>query len=101
MDVELVPETPEQARTAFLAFASIVGGGVLAFEASRAIRDGDLFMTEPTPEKAEVGFVAGAAGLVMLGFMYQAAAKDVGWKPIILGSTGVFAAAVVLRAIRR
>jgi hypothetical protein len=101
MDVELLPQTPDQAQVATLAFMGIVGGGLIAYEASRAIQDGDLFKTDPTPEKAEIGVVAGIVGITMMGFMYQEAAKEVGWKPIIWGSLGVFAVAATVSVLRR
>lgn len=101
MDVELTPQTTEQAQVATLAFVGIVGGGLLAYEAGRSIREGDLFKTDPTPEKVEIGIASGLAGIVMMGFMYQEAAKEVGWKTLVLGSVGVFAVAAVANSLRR
>jgi len=98
---ELLPQTAEQAQMATLAFASIVGGGVVAYEAVRAIRDGDLFATDPVPANPEVGAVAMIGGLGMFAMMMREAAKEVGWKPLVLGSAAVFGFAVIVRAVRR
>lgn len=100
-DIELLPQTAEQAQMATLAFASIVGGGVVAYEAARAIRDGDLFATDPVPANPEVGAVAMIGGLGMFAMMMREAAKEVGWKPLALGSAAVFGFAVIVRAVRR
>ncbi len=101
MELSVIPETEADRQTAFLAFSAILGGGVVAYQAGRSIRDGDLFKTEPFEGNAEVGLVATAAGVGMLGFAANEAAKSVGWKPLILGSVGIFAFAIVARAIRK
>ena len=100
-DVELLPHTAAQSQMAVLAFAGVLGGGLVAYEAASAIRDGDLFKTDPVPENPEVGAVAMIGGLGMLAMMWREAAKEVGWKPIILGSVAIFGFAVVVRAVRR
>jgi hypothetical protein len=86
---------------AVLAFASILGGGLVAYEVGNAIKDGDLFKTDAVPENPKAGFVAMTGGLVMLGFMMNEAVKEVGWKPLALGSLGIFAIAAVATAARR
>lgn len=99
--IELVPQTAQDRQLATLAFSAILGGGVIAYEVARSIRDGDLLATDPLGDvKPEVGPVTMGAGLVMLGFALNEAAKEVGWKTLVLGSAGVFGFAVVARAIR-
>jgi hypothetical protein len=101
MTYDLLPQTNEQRRTAMLAFAGILGGGLIAYEAGRSIREGDLFKTDPMPENPQVGAVALIGGLGMFAMMVKEAVKEVGWKPLVAGSVGIFGMAVVLRAARR
>lgn len=98
--LELVPSTNEERQLAMLSFSAIVGGGVIAYELGRAIRDGGLFLTDPVPEHPKAGFIGMAGGLVMLGISVNEAQKAVGWKPILLGGAGVAAVAMIVRAIR-
>lgn len=100
-DVELLPQTQQQAQMAALAFAGIVGGGLIAYEAARSLKEGDLFKTDPIPEGEKLGVVATVGGVGMTAMMIREAAKEVGWKPLILGSGAIFAFALVVRAIRR
>jgi hypothetical protein len=100
-DFDILPQTVEQRQVAFLAFAGIVGGGIIAYEAGRSIREGDLFKTDPVPENPQVGAVALIGGLGMFAMMVKEAVKEVGWKPLVAGSVGIFGLAVVLRAARR
>jgi len=101
MDYELIPQTTSDRKAAFLAFTGIVGGGLIAYEAASAIREGDVFKTDELVEKPEVGIVAGTAGVVALVMMYDEAAKEVGWKTLVVGTGAVFAAVLAIRAIRR
>lgn len=96
----LLPQTPEQTKVAALAFAGILGGGLIAYEAGRSIRDGDLFKTDDFEGKPEVGAAALVVGLGMFAMMVKEAVKDVGWKPLALGSAAIFGVAVVARAAR-
>ncbi len=100
-DVAFLPETAAQSQVAVLAFAGILGGGLVAYEAGRAIQEGDLFKTDAVPENPQAGFVAMTGGLVMFGFMVNEAVKEVGWKPLVFGSLGVFAIAAIATAARR
>ena len=100
-EYDILPQTVEQRQVAFLAFAGIVGGGIVAYEAGRSIREGDLFKTDPVPENPQVGAVALIGGLGMFAMMIKEAVKEVGWKPLVAGSVGIFGMAVVLRAARR
>jgi hypothetical protein len=84
-----------------LAFAGIVGGGVIAYEAGRSLREGDLFKTDPVPPNPEAGVFAMAGGLALFGLMLKEAVAQVGWKPLLAGSAGVFSLALILRAARR
>jgi hypothetical protein len=101
-DIELIPQTPEQRQASILAFSAILGGGILAYQAGSAIRAGDLLGTDPMPAgvKPEASFITMTAGLGMLGYMLKLAVDDVGWKPIVLGSAGIFGFAVLARTIR-
>lgn len=101
MNIELLPVGDEERELAFLGFTTLVGGGVLAYEAGRAIRDGDLFKTDAVEKNAEAGLVATTVGIGALVFSANELAKEVGWKPIVVGSTAVGAIALFLRAIRR
>lgn len=101
MDVEILPATNEARQLAFLAFTAILGSGAIAYEAARSIKEGDLLKTDPVPEKPEVGVVAAAGGLAMLGIATHELSKEVGWKPIVYGAAGVSAFVFVVRAIRR
>lgn len=86
---------------AMLAFVGVVGGGIVAYELGRSIRDGDLFKTDALPEKnPQAGFVALAGGLVMFGVMANKAVKEVGWTPLALGSVGILAVALIGRSLR-
>jgi hypothetical protein len=100
-DVELLPQTAEQAQVATLAFAGIVGGGLVAYEVARAIRDGDLFATDAYPPNYEVGTVAMIGGLGMFAMMVKEAVAEVGWKPLLAGSAGIVGLVFVVRAARR
>jgi hypothetical protein len=100
-DYELLPETTVQTQTAVLAFAGIVGGGLIAYEAGRAIRDGDLFKTDALPKNQEAGTFALLGGLGLFGFMVRDAVKDVGWKPLVLGSVAIFGLSALMAAARR
>jgi hypothetical protein len=84
-----------------LAFAGIVGGGLIAYEAGRSIREGDLFKTDDYPPNPKVGALAMIGGLGMFAMMVKEAVAEVGWKPLVAGSVGVFGFAVVARAVRR
>jgi hypothetical protein len=99
-EFDLVPETPEQRQAAMLAFSAILGGGVVAYELARSVREGDLLATDKLDVKPEAGPFAMGVGLVALGFALKEAAAQVGWKPLVLGSVGIFGFAVVARAIR-
>jgi hypothetical protein len=101
MNVEVIPGTSEERKLAFLAFASVLGGGVIALEAVRSIREGDLFKTDEIKEKPTAGLVAYGAGIAMLWVSMNKTAEEYGWKPIVLGSAGITAVALVARAIRR
>jgi hypothetical protein len=100
-DVAFLPETAAQSQLAVLAFAGILGGGLVAFEAGRAIKEGDLFKTDAVPANPQAGFVAMTGGLIMFGFMVNETVKQVGWKPLALGSLGIFAFAAVATVARR
>jgi hypothetical protein len=82
---DLLPQTNEQRRTAMLAFAGILGGGLIAYEAGRSLREGDLFKTDPVPPNPEAGAVALLGGMSMLALMVREAVKEAGWKPLLAG----------------
>lgn len=99
-DIELLPETASQSQMAVLAFVGIVGGGLVAFHAGRAIQEGDLFKTDAVPKDAKAGAVATIAGLTLFGFAAKEAVKSVGWAPLVYGSLAITGAAVLGRALR-
>jgi len=99
-DIEILPATTAQSQMAFLAFAGIVGGGLVAFHAGRAIQDGDLFKTDAVPENPKAGAVATIVGLTFFGFAAKAAIAQVGWKPLVFGSLAITGAAVIGRTLR-
>ena len=100
-DFEILPQTAAESQTAALAFAGIVGGGLLAFFAGSAIREGDLFKTDAVPKNPEAGAFATIAGLTFLGLAAKSAYAAVGWKPLVYGSLAISGAAVIGRALRR
>jgi len=100
MQASDIPFTADERRLGFLAFASVVGGGLIAFEAAKSIRDGDLFGTDEIVERPRVGAIALGAGFAFLGMSLEEASKTVGWKPLLLGSTAIAAVAFVVRKAR-
>jgi hypothetical protein len=94
-------QTDEERQAGFLAFAAVLGGGVVAYTAASSAEAGDWFATDPVPKNAEAGIVALGAGFFMGAVAVTEAAKEVGWKPLVLGSMGIGAAALIVRAIRR
>jgi len=100
-DVAFLPETPHDAQLAVLAFAGVAGGGLLAYEVARAIRDGDILKTTDYPPNPEVGLVALVIGLGLFGKMVQESVAQVGWKPLLLGSAAIAGVAAVARVARR
>ena len=105
-DYALLPETAAESQAAVLAFVGIVGGGLVAYQAGRAIEDGDLFKTDAlVPEDTEKAHKAGAlatiAGLTFLGLAAKSAYEAVGWKPLVYGSLAITGAAAIGRALRR
>jgi hypothetical protein len=101
MDATDIPGTDEERQEAMLGFSAVLGGGVIAYFAASAIRDGDLFKVDDFEGKPTVGFVALGMGLGFLGLSVSAAAETVGWKPLIYGSLGITGAALLARAVRR
>jgi len=99
-DIELLPQTAAQSQMAVLAFVGIVGGGLVAFHAGRAIRDGDLFKTDAVPENQKAGAFATIAGMTLFGFAVKSAVIEAGWKPLVLGSLAITGAAVIGRSLR-
>lgn len=99
-DIDILPQTASQSQMAVLAFVGIVGGGLVAFHAGTAIRDGDLFKTDAVPENPKAGAVATVAGLTLFGFAVKSAVAEVGWKPLVFGSLAIAGAAFVGRALR-
>jgi len=100
-DFELLPQTAEQSQMAVLAFAGIVGGGLVAYQAGQAIKEGDLFKMDAVEPNPKAGVVAMLGGLTLFGFAVKDAVKDVGWKPLVLGSVAIFGVALLGRALRR
>ena len=101
MDVTDLPGTSADRQEALLGFSAVLGGGVISYFAATAIRDGDVFKVDDFEGKPTVGFAALGVGLVMLGMSITEAAKTVGWKPLVYGSLGITAAALLGRAVRR
>jgi hypothetical protein len=101
MDVAIIPGTEDDRRAAFLAFSSVIGGGIIAYEAARAIRDGELLGTDEVEKNPKAGLFAMAGGIAMLGVAMNETAKEVGWKPLLLGGAGITAFVMVARALRR
>lgn len=94
-----VPGTPLERSIAVLAFAGILGGGVLGIEIARSIRDGDIMKTDRPHEEA--GVVATVGGVILSGLLLNEASKEVGWQPLALGAVGVFGFAGLLSLLRR
>lgn len=101
MELELLPVTNEDRQVAMLAFAGVVGGGVIAYEAARSIREGDLFKMDEVKERPQVGIVSLGIGLGLLGMTMEEAAKEVGWKPLIYGSLALTGVVGIIRLVRR
>jgi len=101
MQYELIPATVQDRQVAFLAFAGIVGGGIIAYEAGRAIRDGDLFAVDPHEQSPKAGALGTVAGVAFFALMVKEAVKEVGWKPLLLGSTAVAAFPALGHVTRR
>jgi hypothetical protein len=87
--------TPDERAVAILAVSALVGGGVLSYEASRSIQEGDLLKVDE-PEKKDMtiaeGAMTGAAALVGVYLTYESlkdTAKEVGVQPLVLGSLGL------------
>ena len=100
-DVVLTPAGDYERRLAMVAFASVFGGGILAYEAMRSIREGDLFKTDEIRGSTTPGIVAlGLGGYLGLQSMREAA-KEVGWGPILWGGGALTAFVAVARAIRK
>jgi len=99
-DIEILPQTAAQSQMAVLAFVGIVGGGLVAFHAGTAIREGDLFKTDAVPQSPKAGAVATIAGLTLFGFAVKSAVAEVGWQPLVLGSLAITGAAVLGRSLR-
>lgn len=96
-----IPGTDQERAQAILVFAGLVGGGVIAYFAASAVRDGDLLATEPFPEGGDaVGVVGYAGGLAFTGISMKALVDEVGWAPVLWGGAGITAAALLVRAIR-
>jgi hypothetical protein len=88
-------ETEQERAVGVLAISALVGGGVIAYEAARAIGEGDLLKVEQ-PEKKEISIPEGAMmGLLTFGGLYltyeslKEAARDVGMTPLVLGGVGM------------
>ena len=92
--------TDEERQEAFLAFAAVFGGGIIAYTAASSKEAGDWFATDPVGKNPEAGFVALGVGFFASAMAMNEAAKQVGWKPLVLGSVGIGAAALLVRAIR-
>ena len=101
MDLTDIPGTSEERQEAFLGFSAVLGGGIIAYFAGSAIRDGDIFKVDDFEGKPVASVAALAVGLSMLGMSVTEAAKTVGWKPLVYGSLGITAAALLGRAVRR
>ncbi len=99
-ELEILPQTATESQMAVLAFVGIVGGGLVAFHAGRAIQEGDLFKTDAVPRDAKAGAVATIAGLTLFGFAAKAAIAEVGWKPLVFGSLAITGAALIGRTLR-
>jgi hypothetical protein len=100
MTDDVIPGTDTERQEAFLAFAAVFGGGVLAYEAVRALREKEMF-DRAVEQKPAVGIVGLAVGLPLLGVSLKEAAKEYGWGPLIWGSVGITAFAMTARALRR
>jgi hypothetical protein len=92
--------TDEERQEAMLAFAAVFGGGIIAYTAASSAEDGDWFATEAVEASPAVGIVGLGMGLGFTALAANEAAKSVGWKPLLLGSVGIGAAALVVRALR-
>jgi hypothetical protein len=99
-DALLSPADDEERQFAFLGFSAVFGGGLIAYEAMRAIREGDFFKTEELTEKPTASLVAYGAGIAMTAAALNETAKSTGWKPLILGGLGLTTFAFIGRAMR-
>lgn len=89
-------EADQQRALGILAVSALVGGGVLAYEVTRSIREGDLLKVEEPAEKKPMSVPEGAvtglitfAGLYLTYEAFKEAAKDVGMTPLVLGGVGM------------
>jgi len=100
MTVDPLPVTEEESRIAILGFSAVLGGGIIAYEAARSIREGDFLKTDAYEGKPRAGLVALGVGGILTAMSAREAAKEVGWKPLLLGAAGITAFVAVARAIR-
>ncbi len=89
-------EADQQRAVAILGVSAMIGGGVLAYEVTRSIREGDLLKVEEPAEKKKLSVAEGAmTGLATFGGLYltyealKDAAKDVGVTPLVIGGVGM------------
>jgi len=101
MDVDAIPGTEHERHLAFLAFVGVLGGGFIASEAVRSIREGSLFKMDAVKAKPTLGIMSLGGGIVFLGVAMNEMAKEYGWKTLIWTNVGVTALVVAGRAIRR
>ena len=101
MNVDVTPEGNYERQLAMVAFASVFGGGILAYEAMRSIREGDLWKTDEIRGSTKPGIVALGIGGYLGVLSMREAAKEVGWGPILWGGGALTAFVAVARAIRK
>lgn len=96
-----LPGTDAERQAGFLSFAAVLGGGAIAYQAGKSIREGDLFRTDALRAPKEVGALTLFGGLVFLGYALKVAADEYGATPLLLGGAGIFGLAVIGRALKR
>ena len=86
-----------------LAVAALVGGGAIAFQAGRSIREGDIWKTDRYEKKPMTGgesaavYVGSALSLYLTWEALAEVVKEVGIAPLALGSLGIVGAVAILR----
>jgi len=86
-----------------LAVAALVGGGAIAYQAGRSIREGDIWKTERYEKKPMTSgesaavYVGSALSLYLTWEAVAEAVKEIGVAPLALGSLGIVGAVAILR----
>lgn len=101
---------PEERAKMILGASGILGGGLIGYQAVKALREGDLFKVD-MPEKQQestahgvANLLVGTLGMVLFGALLKEelgkVIKEYGRDTLILGASGLVVGSVVIWAIR-